>query len=69
VVVPITSRDRGIPRTCPLSNRAPDSTGRSWAGTEDLASISQLRLRTRLGRVREPALAELRDILRTLLDL
>jgi len=68
-VMPITSRDRGIPSHRPLDHEGCGLAVPSWVRTEDFRAISQLRLGRRIGRVGHGELDDLREMLLTLLEL
>jgi len=67
IVLPITSKDKGISLHVPLT---PDKTGldvRSYVKTEDIRAISKERLDKRIGRVDSPIMDKISDILKMLL--
>src|SRR6056297_3384257 len=64
IVLPITSKDKGISLHVPLT---PDKTGldvRSYVKTEDIRAISKERLDKRIGRVDSPIMDKISDILK-----
>ena len=69
VIIPITTREKGIPFHVEI--RAPEGglTKTSFAKCEDIGSISKERLAQRMGRVSRNTLAAVEDRLRILLDL
>jgi mRNA interferase MazF len=69
IVVPITSKDRGIALHVPIDPPAGGLTARSFAKPEDVRSVSVERLMRKTGSVPAALLDEVRDRLRILLDL
>lgn len=69
VVMPVTSRGRGIPSHRPLDHVACGLDRPSWVRTEDFRAVSQRRFTRFVGRVGNDELADLRDMLLTLLEL
>ena len=69
IVVPITTADRRIPTHIRIDPPEGGLTRRSFAKTEDIRSISTLRLQNRIGRVTDATLASVEDALIILLDL
>lgn len=69
VVVPVTSRDRGLPHQVALDFRAAGLDRPSWVRTEELRSISAVRLRKRVGRVTFNELALIKKTIRQLTGL
>lgn len=68
-VLPVTSRDRGIPSHRPLDHERCGLAVPSWVRTEDHRAISQLRLGRHIGRVSGEELDDLRETLMILLEL
>ena len=68
VLLPITTRDRGIPLHVALDPPDGGLTQRSFIKCEDIRSVSSRRLVRRLGVVSLPKIAEVEDRLRILLD-
>ncbi|MFW6437390.1 MAG: type II toxin-antitoxin system PemK/MazF family toxin [Armatimonadota bacterium] len=69
IVLPMTTRDRGIPMQVSVE---PDEGGvsqRSLIKCEDIRSVDQRRLTKRIGSVSEGTMAMVRANLRTLLEL
>lgn len=69
VVIPMTTRDRGIPLHVGIDPPEGGVTQRSFITCEDVRSISTVRLESRWGRVSTQTLATVADRLRVLLDL
>jgi mRNA interferase MazF len=69
IVLPLTTRDKGIPLHVPL--RPPEGGLRrpSWAKPEDIRSVAAERLHRRLGMASQETLASVADRLRVLLEL
>ena len=67
IVLPITSKDKGISLHVPLS---PENTGldvKSYIKTEDIRAISKERLSKQIGRVETPIMDKIGEILKMLL--
>lgn len=69
IVVPITTADRRIPTHIRIDPPEGGLTRRSFAKAEDIRSISTLRLQNRIGRVSDPTLRQIEDVLVILLGL
>lgn len=69
VVIPITSKDKGIPMHVATNPPEGGLQSRSFIKTEDIRSVSKERLISRLGRVSELILEEEEDRLSILLGL
>jgi len=69
VVVPTTSRARGIPLHVEITPPEGGLTVTSYAKTEDVRSLTQERFIRRLGSISSVTLAEIEDRLRLLLGL
>ncbi len=67
IVVPVTSRDRGLPNHVALSGVA-GLPGESFAMTEQPRTIDRRRVTKVVGEVGAPALEEIRSWLRDFLD-
>ena len=69
IVVPVTSRAKGIPTHVAIDPPEGGLTGRSFAKCEDLRSVPKQRLGQRLGTVKTTTLAAVEDRLRIVLGL
>jgi mRNA interferase MazF len=69
VVLPVTSREKGIPLHVPVDAPEGGLTMRSFVKTEDVRSVAIERLTRRLGKVADATMARVVDRLRILLDL
>jgi len=69
VVIPLTTREKGIPLHVEIKPPEGGVTKRSFMKCEDIRSVSKERLVERLGRVSRNTLAAVEDRLRILLDL
>lgn len=69
VVVPITTREKGVPFHVELSPPEGGLRERSFIKCEDVRSVSRERLSTRLGAVSPAAMTAVEDRLRILLGL
>jgi len=69
VVIPLTTKEKGIPFHVEINSPEGGLTKRSFLKCEDLRSVSKERLVQRLGRVTRNTLAAVEDRLRILLDL
>jgi mRNA interferase MazF len=69
VVMPLTTRDRGIPLWVAVDPPEGGLAKRSLVQCDAVRSISTTRLRRRLGRVRPATTAAIEDSLRVVLDL
>lgn len=69
IVVPLTSRDRGLPHHVRVSSSGSGLTSVSFARAEDVRAVSHERFGRRMGFVDEPELAGIQDWLRDFLDL
>jgi len=70
LVVPLTTRDRGLPHHVGVASAQSGLHQPSWARTDDLRSISEQRLLgAHLGSVSDDEAAEIRMWLRLMLDL
>jgi mRNA interferase MazF len=69
VVVPVTSRAKGIPLHISVDPPEAGLTMRSFIKTEDVRSAAVERLTRRLGQVTDATMAQVEDRLRILLDL
>lgn len=69
VVIPITTREKGIPLHVEIKSPEGGLAKRSFVKCEDIRSVSKERLVQRLGRVTRNTLAEVEERLRILLDL
>jgi mRNA interferase MazF len=69
VVIPLTTKEKGIPFHVEIKLPEGGLTKRSFVKCEDLRSVSKERLVQRLGRVTGNTLAAVEDRLRILLDL
>jgi mRNA interferase MazF len=69
VVIPITTREKGIPFHVEIKIPEGGLTKRSFIKCEDIRSISKERLAQKLGRVSRSTMAAVEDRLRILLDL
>ena len=69
IVVPLTTRDRGLPHHVPITSAAAGLKRPSWARTDDVRTISEQRLTgSPLGSVDVEEIAEIRAWLRLMLD-
>jgi len=69
IVLPITSKNKGISLHVPLT---PEKTGldqKSYIKTEDIRAISKERLSKQIGRVKTPIMDKIGEILKMLLGL
>ncbi len=67
IVLPITSKDKGISLHVPLT---PEKTGidvKSYVKTEDIRAISKERLHKQIGKVKTPIMDKISGILKMLL--
>ena len=69
IVLPITSRPKGVPLHVRVDPPEGGLTAASYVKTEDVRSISKLRLSRRWGAVSAATLAEVEDRLRVVLGL
>jgi mRNA interferase MazF len=69
VVLPVTSREKGIPLHVPVDPPEGGLSMRSFVKTEDVRSVAVERLNRRLGSVSDATMAQVADRLRILLDL
>lgn len=69
VVLPVTSKAKGVPFHVKIEPPEGGLSMRSFAKCEDLRSISKLRLKSRIGAVSPQTMAEVEDRLRILLSL
>lgn len=69
VVLPVTSRAKGIALHVPVDPPEAGLTMRSFVKTEDMRSVAVERLTRRLGQVSDATMAQVEDRLRILLDL
>jgi mRNA interferase MazF len=69
VVLPVTSRRRGIPLHVAVDPPEAGLRMKSFIKTEDIRSVAVERLTRRLGPVTEATMAQVEDRLRILLDL
>jgi mRNA interferase MazF len=69
VVIPITTKEKGIPFHVEIKPPEGGLTKRSFVKCEDLRSVSKERLVQRMGRVARNTLGAVDDRLRILLDL
>jgi mRNA interferase MazF len=69
VVVPLTTRDRGIPLWVAIEPPEGGLTRRSLVQCDAVRSVSTARLHRRLGRIGAATLAAVEDSLRIVLDL
>ncbi len=69
MLVPITSARRGLPSHIEIDDPASGLSEVSYAKCEDLKSISERRLLSRLGAVGTPVMFDVERVLRYLLDL
>lgn len=70
IVIPLTTRDRGLIHHVPVSSARSGVHRPSWARTEDIRAISERRLvGSPLGTVSDKEAAEIRAYLQLMLDL
>jgi mRNA interferase MazF len=69
VVVPLTSHDRGLVTQPRISGSESGLRQTSFARPEDMRAIDATRLQRRLGRISNEDLAEIRKVVRYVLDL
>lgn len=69
IVLPMTTRDRGIPMQVSVEPGEGGVSQRSLIKCEDIRSVDQRRLTKRIGSVSEGTMAMVRANLRTLLEL
>jgi mRNA interferase MazF len=71
IVVPLTTRDRGLPHHVPISVAHAGLEEPSWARTEDVTTISTIRLASRrpLGRLSDAEVERVRHWLRRMISL
>ena len=69
VVLPVTSRQKGIPLHVPVDPPEAGLTMISFIKTEDVRPVAVERLTRRLGQVTDVTMAQVEDRLRILLDL
>jgi mRNA interferase MazF len=69
IVVPLTSRDRGLPHHVRVSSSGSGLTSVSFARSEDVRAVSHELFGRRMGFVEEPELADIQSRLRDFLDL
>jgi mRNA interferase MazF len=69
IVLPMTTRDRGIPMQVSVEPGEGGVSRRSLIKCEDIRSVDQRRLTKRIGSVSEGTMAMVRANLRTLLEL
>jgi mRNA interferase MazF len=69
IVVPVTTRQRGLPFHVAITPPEGGVRQPSFAKCEDIRSVSVVRLRQRWGNVSPHTMALIEDRLRTLLDL
>lgn len=69
IVVPITSKDKGIPSHIEINPPEGGLKITSFAKTEDVRSISLLRLIKRIGKISPETMKKIEDRLRLLLEL
>ncbi len=69
VVLPMTSRAKGIPLHVPVDPPEAGLRMKSFIKTEDVRSVALERLARRLGQVSDATMAQVEDRLRILLDL
>lgn len=69
VVLPVTSRERGIPLHVPVDPPEGGLTMRCFIKTEDVRSLAVERLTLRLGQVTGATMVQVEDRFRILLDL
>jgi mRNA interferase MazF len=69
IVVPLTSRDRGLAHQPPIARAPSGLDERSFARPEDLRTISADRLVRRLGQATTDEIVAVAAVLRTFLDL
>ena len=69
IVLPMTTRDRGIPMQVSVDPGEGGVSQRSLIKCEDIRSVDQRRLTKRIGSVSEGTMAMVRANLRTLLEL
>jgi mRNA interferase MazF len=69
VVLPITSRDKGIALHVPVAPPEGGLSMRSFIKTEDVRSVARERLTRRLGQVTAATMTQVADRLRILLDI
>lgn len=68
-MVPLTTRDHRVPLWVPIEPPEGGLSKRSFAISDEVRSVSTMRLSRRLGRVEPGTLALVEDRLRVLLDL
>jgi mRNA interferase MazF len=69
VVVPLTSHDRGLVTQPRVASERSGLSRTSFARPEDMRAVDASRLQRRLGQVSAGELAEIRKVMRYLLDL
>ncbi len=69
IVLPVTSRAKGIPLHVPVDPPEAGLSLKSFIKTEDVRSVAVERLTRRLGQVTDATMAQAEDRLRILLDL
>jgi mRNA interferase MazF len=71
IVVPLTTRDRGLPHHVPIGTAGAGLRERSWARTEDITTISTTRFASNrpLGRLPDAEAANVRHWLRRMISL
>ncbi len=69
VIVPFTTRDRGVPSHVPVEKGGSGLKRRSFIMCEQVRSTSKKRLLKRLGNVSDNTMSEVENTLRHLLDL
>jgi mRNA interferase MazF len=70
IVVPLTTQDRGLPHHVLMSSAQSGLHRQSWARTEDVRAISELRLTGRqLGSASDKEADDIRTYLRLMLDI
>jgi mRNA interferase MazF len=70
IVVPLTTRARGLPHHVPVSSAQSGLKRRSWARTDDVRAISEQRLTGRpFGNVSDKEADDIRTYLRLMLDI
>jgi mRNA interferase MazF len=68
-IIPLTTKDKGIPFHVLLRSRESGLRERSYIKVEDLRSVARLRLRKRIGAAPAAVLSDVEDRLRILLEI
>jgi len=69
IVVPLTSRDRGLPHQTAVTSAGSGLTAESFVRPEDVRAVSHTRFGRRMGFVDESEMADIQGWLRDFLDL